>query len=186
MINLLPDLEKRELRAARTNSLLIRYNIALIASVVFLGVALGIVYYFLNATKASAETAIAESRTKASSFAAVESEAQLFRANLATAKQILDKEVSYSKVILAIANVMPSGTTLDKLSLNSQDFGKPTTIVAQAKSYEAALSLKGSFEKSSLFSDVHFQSIAANPSAQTSGYSFIVNLDVTIKKEAAK
>ena len=186
MINLLPDLEKRELRAARTNSLLIRYNIALIASVAFLGLALVVVYYFLGTTKATAETAIAESKTKAVSFAAVESEAQLFRTNLSIAKQILDKEVSYSKVIIAIANVMPSGTVLDKLTLNSQDFGKPTTLVAQAKSYEAALSLKDSFQKSSLFTDVHFQSITANPSAQTSGYAFVVNLDVTIKKETAK
>lgn len=186
MINLLPDTEKRELRAARTNSLLIRYNVALIASVLFLGLALTVVYYYLALAKGNAEITISENKAKAGNFAAVESEAQLFRNNLSVAQQILDKEVSYSTVILAIANVMPSGTILDKLGLNSSDFGKPTTLVAQARSYDAALSLKDSFQKSPLFSDVHFQSITANPAAEASGYAFTVNLEVTIKKEAAK
>lgn len=186
MINLLPDTEKRELRAARTNSLLIRYNVALVASILFLGLALTIVYYYLAMAKGNAEITISENKAKAANYAAVESEAQLFRNNLATAQQILDKEVSYSKVMLAIANVMPSGTVLDKLGLNSNDFGKPTTLVAQAKSYDAALSLKDSFQKSPLFTDVHFKSITASPASQSSEYAFTVNLEVTIKKEIAK
>ncbi len=186
MINLLPENEKRQLHAARTNTLLVRYNIGLFVAVVFLGIAMAFVYFYLGTAKATSEQTIADNKAKAASFASIESQAQLFRSDLAVAKQILDKEVSYTKVILAIANILPGGTILDKLSLDSENFGKPTVLAAQARSYEAALSLKDAFQKSPLFSDVHFQSITSNPTAQTSGYPFIVNLDVTIKREVAK
>jgi len=186
MINLLPPEEKRQLRAARANTLLIRYNIALIASTAFLGMAMGVVYVYLGNAKANSEQIITDNKAKASGYAAVESQANVFRSNLTIAKQILGNEVTYSKVILAIANLLPAGTTLDKLSLDSATFGTPTTLSAQAKSYESALALKNAFQKSTLFSDVHFQSITSNVGTQSGAYPFTVNLDVTIKKDAAK
>ncbi len=186
MINLLPPEDKRQLQAARTNTLLIRYNIALIVSVAFLGMAMGVVYVYLGNTKASSEQIINENTAKASGYSAVASQAELFRSNLSIAKQILGNEVTYSKVILSIASLLPAGTTLDKLALDSGTFGTPTTLSAQAKSYESALELKNSFQKSSLFSDVHFQSITSNTGTGAGVYPYTVNLDVTIKKDAAK
>lgn len=185
MINLLPATEKRQLQAARTNTLLIRYNIALLVAIAFLGLAMAVVYFYLGATKATAEQTIADNRVKAASYAEVQSQAQVFRSNLSIAKQILGSEVTYSKVILSIASLMPAGTILERLNLDSSTFGTPTVLVAQAKSYENALALKDAFQKSSLFSDVHFQSIAASPAGETT-YPFTVNLAVTFKKEAAK
>ena len=85
--------------------------------------------------------------------------------------------------MLAIAALMPSGTVLDKLNLDSQTFGTPTTLTAGATSYENALKLKDAFQASPLFSDVHFESI--NSGGQPP-YPLTVNLKVTIKKDAAK
>ncbi len=186
MINLLPQEEKKQFRAARTNTLLIRYNIALIGAMAFLGIAMAVVYIYLGNAKANSEQIITDNKAKASGYAAVESQANIFRSNLAIAKQILGNEVTYSKVILAIANLLPAGTTLDKLTLDSTTFGTPTTLSAQAKSYESALALKNAFQKSALFSDVHFQSITSNAGTQSGAYPFTVNLDVTIKKDVAK
>ena len=184
MINLLPIEEKRQLQAARTNTLLIRYNIALLAAVAFLGIAMAIVYFYLGAAKASAEQIISENRARASEYSNVASQAEVFRSNLAIAKQILGNEITYSKVILAIAHLMPSETVLEKLSLDSETFGTPTVLVANAKSYQSALILKDSFQKSSLFSDVHFQSITADTGQ--SSYPYAVNLVVTFKKGVIK
>lgn len=183
MINLLPPEEKRQLRAARTNTLLLRYNIFLIGAVVFLGLAVGVTYVYLSNTKASAETLISENRARVASFADVQTQADVFKANLATAKQILDNEVVYTKVMLAIAALLPSGTILEKLSLDSQTFGTQTTLGARAASYDDALRLKEAFEKSSLLTNVHFQSITSGGQAP---YPLTVNLNVTIKKDAAK
>lgn len=186
MINLLPEDDKRQLNAARTNTLLVRYNIALIAAIAFAGLAMAIVYFYLNTAMATSRQTISDNEAKATGYAAIQSEASVFRSNLAIAKQILDAEVAYTKVAVAIAGLMPTGTVLDKLNLDSSTFGTPTVLTAQAKSYDSALALKDAFQKSSLFSDVHFQSITTGGTGEANGYPYAINLNVTIKKEAAK
>lgn len=186
MINLLPVDEKRQLRAARSNTLLIRYNFFLLGVVAFLGIATTITYVYLTTAKANAEQTITESRAKVGNFAAVQAQADTFRSNLTTAKQILDQEVAYTKVILEIAQLLPSGVVLKQLNLDAKTFGTETVLAAHAKSYDNAIALKEAFEKSTIFSNVHFQSINTGDSAQSAGYPITVNLYVTIKKDAAK
>lgn len=185
MINLLPPEEKRQLRAARTNSLLLRYNLLLLGAVIFLAASIAITYFYLSTTKANAETVISENNAKVGGLASVQADATTFRTNLATAKQILDNEVIYTKVILAIAALLPSGTVLDRLNLDSQTFGTETTIAARVKNYDLALKLKDAFQSSPLFTNVHFQSITSS-STVGDQYPLTVNLNVTIKKDAAK
>jgi Tfp pilus assembly protein PilN len=184
MINLLPTEEKRQLRAARSNTLLIRYNFFLIGTVAFMGLAVAVTYLYLNTTEASAQRTIQTNASRVTQYASIEAQAQQFKLHLATAKQILDNEVTYSNVILEIAQLIPSGVILQNLSLDSQTFGSATTLIAEAKDYTSALALKESFSKSPLFSDVHFQSITSG-NAQ-GDYPITVNLDVTIQKGAAK
>lgn len=184
MINLLPPNEARQLRAARSNNLLIRYNIFSLAALVFLGAAIAIAYIYLTNTKAAAEETIADSQSRVSDYAPIKTEADAFRSNLTTAKQILDREVTYTKVILQFANLLPPGIILRDLNLDAQTFGTETTITAQAKSYDAAISLKDTFQNSDMFTNVHFQSITSSDG--DSAYPFTVTLGVTIKKEAAK
>ncbi len=186
MINLLPPAEKRQLRAARTNALLVRYNFFLLGAVAFLCLAVGMTYIYLNNTKTGAEQAISQNKTKVASYAPTIAQAQQFRSNLATAKQILDHEVTYTKVILAISQLLPSGTVLENLHLDSQTFGTETILTAKAKDYTRALALKDSFQNSPLFSNVHFQNITTSDASSNSGYPLTVNLNVTIKKDAAK
>lgn len=184
MINLLPKQHKQELAAARANSLLIRYNVALIGSLLFLLLVIGVAYIYLNNAKMVAENTIRENQAKVSDFSSVEEQAQDFRQNLTIAKQILDREVNYTKVMLEIADLLPSGVVLSSLNLDSATFGTPTTLTAQAKSYDQALALKDAFSQSSVFSDVHFQSITA--AEGVASYPLTVSLNVTFKKEAAK
>lgn len=186
MINLLPREEVRQLRAARTNVLLARYNILLLAAVAFLFGAIGITYLQLSNTETLAKESIGQNESRSSSFIPIADQAEQFRTNLGTAKQILDREVTYTKVVLAIAKVLPSGVVLDNLNLDAQTFGTPTTLVAHARDYPSALALKDSFQTSSLFSDVHFESIATGEGTTDAAYPVTVNLNVTIKKDAAK
>ncbi|HSW77527.1 MAG TPA: PilN domain-containing protein [Candidatus Chromulinivoraceae bacterium] len=184
MINLLPHEEKRQLQAARTNTLLIRYNIFLLGVIGFMGIAIGITYIYLSSTFNTAAQTIQSNQANVVQYASVQAQAQLFRDRLSTAKQILDNEVTYSKVVLEIAQLIPSGVVLQTLSLDSGTFGTPTTLTGQAKDYASALALKDSFSKSPLFSDVHFQTI--DTASGTGGYPVTVNLGITIKKDAAK
>jgi Tfp pilus assembly protein PilN len=186
MINLLPSEDKRQLRAARTNSLLIRYNILILAILAFLGLSIGVTYFYLNTTKANAQGVIDGNRARVSSYASVQTQADQFRTNLATAKQILSHEVTYSNVILEIAALLPSGVVLQNLSLDANTFGTPITLTANTKSYDSAIELKNSFQASSLFSDVHFTTITSNTASGAGQYPVTVSLSVVIKKGVAK
>lgn len=184
MINLLPPEEKRQIRAARTNTLLIRYNFLLVGVMVFTAIAIAAVFFYLNSAKTAAQTTINGNQLKASGYADVEKNATEFRSNLATAKQILDREVTYTKVILDIAHAMPGGTVLESLNLDASTFGTPMTLAAKAKGYNEAIALKDALQKSPVFSDVHFESIVIDDTNAT--YPITANLNVTIKKDAAK
>lgn len=184
MINLLPPADKRQIRAGRSNTLLVRYNFFLLGALGFLLVAIGFVYFYLANTRASAEAVVKDNQAKVVGYNKVEQEANEFKNNLAIAKQILGKEVIYTKTILDISALIPKGVVLDNLNLDAKTFGTETVLNAQAKTVNDAIALKDSFQNSPLFSDVHFQSIAT---AEGGGpYPIVVTLAVTIKKDAVK
>lgn len=185
MINLLPPETKSEISAARTNLLLLRYNIMLAAAILFAFLAAGVVYVFLTNTKAAAEQTVTDNESRVGDYASVESESETFKKNLANAKQILDDDVTYTKVILEISSLLPEGIVLDNLSLDSAQFGQPTVLAARAKDYPTAVSLKSALERSDLFSDVSLQTISDSGQVEDQ-YKLNVSLSVTIAKDAAK
>jgi len=185
MINLLPYNAKNEIRAARTNVILMRYIVMLAAAMIFLGVVGFSVYTILMDTKTSAENTIKDNLAKASSYTTYENQATALRNSLSTAKVVLDKEVRYSKVITGIAALMPSGAVLDSLNLSTTSFGTPTTLTVYAKTTANALAVKDSFQSSPLFSNVAFVSISSS-SQQSKDYPITASLSVTINKGAAQ
>ncbi len=159
MINLLPEVNKKELRAARMNVLLLRYNVLTLITVALLLLIIGGFYAYLATSKFTAEASYAESKEKASAYSETKKEADEYRANLSTAKQILDNRVNYTAVVLGISEILPKGVVLDSITLTQQDFGNQTTISTSAANYEAISQLKKNFENSKIFSNVHFQTI---------------------------
>lgn len=183
MINLLPPEDKRQLRASRANSLLLRYNILLLGALGFMLLAIGVTYVFLTSTQATAEKTVQDNQKEVTGFAEVQAQEKQFKENLDTAKFVLDKEIIYTRTILAIAKLLPSGIVLQNLNLDAQTFGTQTTLAVQAKDIATAVKLKTALEGSPLFSNVHFASIQ---SASGGGsYPVAVSLNVTINKEAA-
>ncbi len=67
MINLLPDETKRQLKAARLNTVLIKYIIFLVLAAIFLGAACGISYAVLSNSKDDAEKVISQNQNKLNS-----------------------------------------------------------------------------------------------------------------------
>lgn len=183
MINLLSPEDKRQIRAARSNTLLLRYNLFSFGALIFLIAAIAVTFLYLSTVKSQAEQTIADSQARVSAYAEVKNEAEQFRSNLTTAKQILDSEVNYTNVVIEISQLLPKGVILQQLNLDASTFGTPTTLAVQAKSYDAALSIKDTFQSSPLFSDVHFRSITT---AEGSDYPYTVTLGITFDKEAAK
>ena len=189
MINLLPANDQRQLAAARTNTLLLRYTILLGVFVAVLVIEILGVYIAINVGKTQNETTISENNAKAASYAAVKQQADTFRTNLSTAKYILDKQIPYTTLMLALAQSLPSGSTINTLSINPTTFGTPTTLTVNTTSYDKAIEVKSSLQNAKvgntpLFTSVSFQSVSSS-GGQTS-YPYTATYDITYSKEALK
>ena len=186
MINLLPPQEKRQIRAGQTTVILWRYCVTSLLLAVLLFTITGGVYYIMAQSKTNAEAAIATSNQEAAKYQSVQQQITEFNNNLSTAKTILDKEVRYSKIAVTIAQSLPSGITLQSLSLDAKTFGTPFTLTALGKSYDDAIRLKSELEKSEAFQDVHLASVSMATGEGSGEYPVSISINVTIKPEVAK
>lgn len=182
MINLLPPDDKKQIRAARVNVLLLRYNTMLGFGIVFLALALAVAYFFLMTSKQAAETTIADNARKEGSYAEVKTQAETFRTQLSSSKSILDGQISYAKAALAIAKLLPEGTALSSLKLDETSFTTPLLLTVKLSNEAAAAQLMKNFQGSSLFSNITKGKISVGQGA----FPYIMELTVTMSKEAAR
>lgn len=189
MINLLAPSDRRELAAARTNTILFRYVLLLIVVIAFLCLEMVAMYFVVNTEKLRNEQIITENEQKATQYADTKKEADTFRSNLSTAKYILGKQVPHTALILTLANNLPADTVLDKIAIDPTTFGTPTILTVKMKSYDQAIKVKTAlqqtiFEKKPLFSSVSFQSVAAADAkeGQTTPYPITATYNITYSK----
>lgn len=184
MINLLPDERKAEIRAGRTNVLLLRYIFITVTAVVVLGGLLAGSYVVLDSAKQSAQLKVSENQSRVAAYNDVRSQADSFRTDLATAKAVLDDDTSFTELIYKIANIVPRNVILDDLNLDPATFGSDTIITASAKTFSDAGKLKDSFTKNGeVFSSVQIQSLTSADDASTDNeYPVKVILKVVINK----
>lgn len=178
MINLLSPEEKRQLRAARNNVLLLRYSILIATTIVAVGLVFGGGFFITLSERESAIQQERENTEQTAGFGTVRQEAESFEKNLATARKILSQEILYSDLLTAIAKTLPPSSTLTDIALTPESFTKPTTLSARTTSYNDALQLKNTLEDSPLFKDVSIANITQD--ATNAERPIAVQLSVTI------
>lgn len=188
MINLLPSDSKKDIRAGYANVTIIRYLVITLSAFVVLAIIVVLAYVAQSGLRAAAQERVSAANVSTSEYAETKQKADNFRSNLLTAKQILDNELKYSKLILKIAASIPEGVYLDNLSLDSKTLGTQTTLSASAKTIEDAKMLKTMMEENDeLFSNVYFQSITPQLDSDDGikdEYPIKISLSVTIKRDA--
>lgn len=187
MINYLPPDQKKQLRAARTNVLLVRYNIGLVIVASFLTLATLAVFLLLSSEKKAAEDTIAANQSRASNFSDVQARADSFRKDLSDAKTIFDNEILYSKIYSEIAGILPSGTALEALDLSEAQLGTPLSLSFKIKGEQQAASLLSAFKYSTMFGGAaSYGTLKANTGADSGNYPYIISINVTIDKGAIR
>ncbi len=180
MINLMPPRAKKELAAGRANRLLLRYLLLFLGLTVLIIAAMGFVYLFLTSTKDSAIERKTEAENSARELLAQQAEIDSFRSDLATAKQILDKQVDYSDIILRVADVVPSGVVISSFTLDPETIGTPTTLEAEAKSEDHLERFKDALNASQYFSNAYYQTVSKQTESE---YEYSATLNVTFNTE---
>lgn len=187
MINLIPHEDRRQLVAARTNTLLLRYVVLMGVFIGFLVIEMAAIYLFVSAGRTNNEAIIQENEAKTIQYNDVKQQATLFQSNLATAKYILGKQVPYTTLMLALANSLPEGAILEKLSIDPATFDTPTTLSVKTTSYDRAIQIKTALQNAKvnntpLFSSVSFQSVSVSEGDKT-GYPYTAIYNITYSKK---
>ena len=182
MINLLPDEEKREIRAGRANSLLVRYLMLFGLTLVVIFGIFGFVYLTLSTTKDLAVKKKADNDAQVQTMSSRSKEIATFQQNLSIAKQILDKQINYSTIILRISSAIPKDVILADLSLDVAAFDKPFTLTAKARTEDAATELKKNISQSKFFKDVRYSNILYEPESEDP-YKYSITIDLVLNKE---
>ncbi len=180
----MPTESKRQIKAARANTILLRYTIILLIAAVFAhGVLVGS-YFLLTQTKDSQQKLIDANDTKAKAYDDTKSEIDGLSATLSGAKTTLDQQVLYSKVLTNVGASLPTGTVIEKLDLSEQSFTAPMTLKVFATTNEAAVTLRQQLSSSAYFTNVNLDSISE--SGGVDGYPISATLTLTLNRTIAQ
>ncbi len=190
MINLISPEQKRTIRAARINVMLVHYAVALISLGLLIGLIYGLGFWLVSQEKHAVSAKLQSQSEQSKTYEKVEKEADVFRDNLKVAKAILSKEISYSDFLITLASDLPNGTVITNLSLGGAAAVTKggMTLDARTNSYAKALELKTKLEESVLFEDVSITS-ATRPdnisglSGLTARYPYEVSYNVKLSKQ---
>ena len=183
MINLLPGDEKRQIRAARTNVLLLRYLVVIAFAFAFLALIMGGSYYFLTRVNTSSQQVIT-SHGGAQPSAQSAPAAQSSTASLAQAQSFLSSEVSYSTILEHLGAILPSGVVLKSLSLSDSSFGRSTSLEFLLTNKSVATQLQNALQTSPYFSAVTPGTPTDNSSDST--YPVDITYTLTINRTIAQ
>jgi hypothetical protein len=182
MINLLPNDQKREIRAGRANRLLARYSILTFVTLLILIAIMVVAWMLLDNIRQDAQAKIDASNASNASLAKDVAAVEEFKTNLSVAKEILSKEVNYSTIILRYASTIPSGAIIDHIDLDPSVVGTPSTFTAKVITPDSALRLKEALSESAYFDNVHFTQIQTDP-VPNGPYAYTVIFNLTINKD---
>lgn len=164
MINLISNETKRNISAGRANVILRRYVIGLFVALFFAAAAFAAGYYLTLETKAQMQTQKEAADQRVAQYLGADAQAQEIAEGLTGAQAIIDKDLSFSTILLETAKALPTGTKLQSFTASSDDIGKPLTFEVRAISNEQALKLKDALEKSPVYSAVSLNEVNATPS----------------------
>lgn len=179
MINLLPPVQQKEIRAAYANVLLLRYALLLVGAIVFLMVAFGITYLSLAQTSQRADETKQQNEQQASGYAQTQAVATKLRSDLSSAKSLFDNEVLYSKVLVRFSGLLPSGSSVESLQLSDDIFTEPATINVFIQNKAAAEALERNFAASPY---IVSSSLTGVNTSQGAAYPYTANLQFTFDR----
>tara|TARA_Y100001949_G_scaffold123505_1_gene105262 strand:+ start:5144 stop:5704 length:561 start_codon:yes stop_codon:yes gene_type:complete len=182
MINLLPNGLKEDIRAARTNIVLLRYIALVVMALAFIMGVLYFYYIILQNTMASAQARIDANDVKAGVYSATREEVEGLSAQLTEAKTVLDQDVSYANFLIALGQATPQNTVLNELTLDNSHFnGTPFELKGFAKTDSDAAALGNQLKSTTqLFTSVDIQSTSSEGGIPE--YPIVVTMSVTLNK----
>ena len=179
MINLLPPETKQTFMFARRNAFLVRYLSGLLIGVAALAISvvIGLVLLQQETNNYKDSIAAAEADLKAQREEETIARVKDISNSLKLVVDVLEQEVLFSKLLRQVGAIMPSGTVLQSLSLDSELSGA-LDLQAGAVNYNAAsqVQINLSDPDNGIFTKADLVSITCGASQETGAYPCLVTL----------
>ncbi len=184
MINLLSPIDKKELHAARRNTIWSRYTFLTIALLIAVNLILGITFFYIQSQAAVFQERIDTNESLSNQkYKDTKTKAENFRKELATSKVILENETNFSTVIVDIAHTIPSRCVLGTLSLNRQSFNTAQSLNFNCRSGDDILKLKSALEENDkTFGNVNIISTITAMNTDANPYPVAITMSLILKK----
>lgn len=179
MINLLPTEVKQQITYKKRNSLLVKYIIASTAVVAMVALVMLAGGYFLQTEQQQLQSEIERKQKQLGDLSLQAEQARVLSNQVDTIAHLLEQEVKFSKLLPAIAGLIPNGAELTNLNLN-EEIDEPLLLVANVDSQTTAAVLRENIESSDLFNSADIQSISPSGTANEK----TVNIQVQFNPEA--
>lgn len=161
MINLLSLEERKQLKAARANSIFMRYVVMSLIVVAVIILELVGSYFMLMINQSNSRNTITNNQNQSSKFSSVKNKAETYRSNLSVAKYILDTQVPYTDILNAIASRLPNGASLSNIAIDPTTFGTTSVqIQTYVSSYTQAIEVKNSLQEATIGKVKIFDSVS--------------------------
>lgn len=179
MINLLSNEDKRELRAARRNIVLLNYVLTLLMLAVLVASTYAIGYFLLHQQEQASRQKIAEFVPQKSEYKDTIDRANAYSKDLSIAKSILQNEFFYSDFMTLIAKTLPANTVMTSLDISASEVTKPVTIEVSTKSYQDFVAIKNALQNSKFFQGTKILTVDFVPEAS---YSYTGTMETTFNR----
>lgn len=175
MINLMPEELKKQMKAARLNTILVNFLVIMFFAIIFLVFTCISTYLILNNIEQKAKGG-----SVITPYTLAKSKVDDIKTQISGAEYMLSNYVPYSSVLTKIGSVLPSGVIIDSISLNNDAFNSKINLKLNAKSSDITQQLTDRFT-SPIFSEPNL--INTNADSQNAfGYPVEVNISVRINK----
>lgn len=185
MINLLPSGVKQEIAFARRNTSLRKWVIATGIGLVGIALVIAAGQLFISRSTATMQHQVNSSKQslEKQNLAQTQTRVAEMSDSIKLASQVLSKQILFSKLLAQITTVMPTGTSLESLSIKSVEGG--IDLSAGAKDYQAATQVQVNLadSKNKIFQKADI--IGINCDRTTIDYPCTVTIRALFSKENA-
>ena len=183
-INLLPPQHKADIIYARRNTVLKNWIIGSCIGILGIFIVLGAGIFFINhSTKNQQhEVTVMQSQLDAQKQGEVQKQVTNISDSVKLTLQVLQRQVFFSKLLTQVGAVMPSGTTLESLTINSTQGG--IDLSAKAKDYQSATQVQINITDPSkkLFDKADIISATCTPTVKSDPYPCKVSIRALFAK----
>jgi hypothetical protein len=192
MINLMPDYMRQEIGYARRNSVLLKWMIAIVGVIAGIGLVTLFGQYYINRNTNTLQAAaqVTQNRINTQNLQETQAGIQNLSNNFTTVSQLLKRQLLFSKLLVKIGSIVPSGAILRGITLSTEDSAIDLNIIAANRdaATQAFVNLSdpanGLFEAADLLS-VSCSQITVDSSPETAKYPCSAMIKVTIQADSS-